>query len=112
MAVLESELGAKIQLIDYQPPRPESPGADATAVIAHGELDVLDFCLPIARTLRRYGLTPVILGDGVESGELQEGQRSRRSSARALVSTVLTRMPRRIHLWRWGSRSARTGPAC
>lgn len=45
--------------------RPELPAAGAarTAVIAHGELDSIDFCVPIARVIARHGLKPVILGD-------------------------------------------------
>jgi hypothetical protein len=34
-----------------------------TVVIVHGDFDVIDFCIPVARIIASHNLTPVILGD-------------------------------------------------
>jgi hypothetical protein len=65
---LRHELGDKVQpylagIINYARPKLPVAGCAQTAVIAHGELDSIDFCVPIARTIARHNLTPVILGD-------------------------------------------------
>ncbi len=39
------------------------PGTQRTAVIAHGDLDPIDFCIPLAKALIKYDLKPIILGD-------------------------------------------------
>lgn len=43
-------------------PLPDA-GSERTAVIAHGGLDALDFCVTMSRALSRYNVKPVILGD-------------------------------------------------
>lgn len=65
---LRYELGDQLRsylanIVDYRPPRLPVAGSAQTAVIAHGDLDSLDFCVPIARAIARHNLTPVILGD-------------------------------------------------
>lgn len=65
---LRHELGGKLRpylagIAKYVPPKLPVPGSAHTAVIAHGELDSIDFCVPIARTIARHNLMPVILGD-------------------------------------------------
>lgn len=65
---LRYELGEKVwpylaSVGDYRPPPMPEAGSERTAVIAHGDVDALDFCVPIARAIASCGLTPVILGD-------------------------------------------------
>lgn len=62
------ELGEKVRpfladIANYRPQVLPPPGSQRTAVIAHGNLDVIDFCVPVARMIAEYGLTPVVLGD-------------------------------------------------
>ena len=65
---LRYELGQKVRpfLADIANYRPEvlSPvDFQPMAVIAHGDLDVIDFCVPVAKMIAGYDLTPVILDD-------------------------------------------------
>jgi len=65
---LRYELGHKVRpfladIASYRPQALPPEGSQRTAVIAHGDLDVIDFCVPMARMIVEYDLTPVILGD-------------------------------------------------
>jgi hypothetical protein len=65
---LRYELGKKLRpfLLDiahYRTPAMPVLGTRCTAVIAHGDLDVPDFCIPVAKVLAQHHLIPVILGD-------------------------------------------------
>ncbi len=65
---LRYEFGQKVHpfladIANYCPQALPPSGSQRTAVIAHGDLDVLDFCVPVAKMISEYGLTPVILGD-------------------------------------------------
>jgi len=65
---LRYELGGKVRrfLADIGSYRSQAlprPGSQRTAVIAHGDLDVIDFCVPVAKMIAECGHTPVILGD-------------------------------------------------
>jgi hypothetical protein len=65
---LRYELGEKVRpfLTDIACFRPSAlppVSSQRTAVLVHGDLDVLDFCVPVAKILKRYNLTPIILGD-------------------------------------------------
>lgn len=65
---LRYELGHKIRpfltsISKYKGQLLPQPGSQRTAVLAHGDIDVIDFCIPIAKTIAGYGLLPVILGD-------------------------------------------------
>ncbi len=65
---LRYELGTKVkpflaEIAAYRPQTLPPAGSQRTAVIAHGDLDVIDFCVPMAKMLHARGLTPVILGD-------------------------------------------------
>ena len=65
---LRYELGQKVRpfltdIANYCPPMLPAAGSQRAAVIAHGNLDAIDFCVPVARVLAKHGLTPVILED-------------------------------------------------
>lgn len=65
---LRHELGDKVRpyltgVARYVRPQLPPAGSTPTAVIAHGDLDSVDFCVPIARAITQQGLTPIILGD-------------------------------------------------
>jgi len=65
---LRYEFGDKVRpylagIVKYVRPKLPVAGSARTVVIAHGELDSIDFCVPIARTIARHNLIPVILGD-------------------------------------------------
>jgi len=65
---LRYELGQKVRpfladIANYRPQALPPAGSRRAAVIAHGDLDVIDFCVPVAKMIAEYGLTPVILGD-------------------------------------------------
>jgi hypothetical protein len=65
---LRYELGQKVRpfmanIAAYRPQVLPPAGSQRTVVIAHGDLDVIDFCVPIAKMIAEYGLTPVILDD-------------------------------------------------
>ena len=65
---LRYELGEKVRpflagIANYHPQALPPAGSQRTAVIAHGDLDVIDFCVPVAKMIAEHGLTPVILGD-------------------------------------------------
>jgi hypothetical protein len=65
---LRYELGPRVSrfmagISNYRPPSRPSVGSERTAVIAHGDLDVVDFCVSVAKTITEYKLQPVILGD-------------------------------------------------
>jgi hypothetical protein len=65
---LRYELGQKVRpfmadIANYRPQSLPPPGSQRTAVITHGDLDVIDFCVPTAKIIAEYGLMPVILSD-------------------------------------------------
>lgn len=65
---LRHELGQQMQpfladIANYRPQGLPPAGSERTAVIAHGDLEVIDFCVPVANMVAAHGLTPVILGD-------------------------------------------------
>jgi hypothetical protein len=65
---LRYELGGKVRpfladIASYRPQELPRPGSQRTAVIAHGDLEVIDFCVPMAKMIAKHKLTPVILGD-------------------------------------------------
>lgn len=47
----------------YQPPALPRAGLQATAIIAHGDLEPIDFTVAVAQVLHRCGLLPVVLED-------------------------------------------------
>jgi hypothetical protein len=65
---LRYELGQKMRpfladIANYRPQAFPPAGSEHTAVVAHGNLQVIDFCVPVAKMVAECGLTPVILGD-------------------------------------------------
>lgn len=65
---LRYQLGDKVRpfltdIANYRPPTLPAAGSQRTAVIVHGGLDAIDFCVPLARIVAEHGLTPVILED-------------------------------------------------
>jgi hypothetical protein len=65
---LRYELGQKMRpfladIANYRPQALPLAGSEHTAVVAHGNLQVIDFCVPVAKMVAECGLTPVILGD-------------------------------------------------
>ncbi len=65
---LSSELGAKVrpfltEIGKYAPPYLGRPGESRTAVVAHGNVESIDFCIEVARAVSKFNLTSVILGD-------------------------------------------------
>lgn len=50
-------------LANYKPPALASAGLQPTAIIAHGELEPVDFTVAIARFASKFNLTPVIIGN-------------------------------------------------
>ncbi len=64
---LRYELSDKVRpfltdIANYHPPTLPAAGLRRTAVVAHGGLDAIDFCVPVAKIIAKHGLTPVILG--------------------------------------------------
>lgn len=53
-------------IAEYRPPTLPNAGSQFTAVIAHGGVDAIDFCVPVARIISEHGLTPVILQDSAD----------------------------------------------
>jgi len=65
---LSSKLGARIrpfltEIGKYKLPQLDAPGSSKTVIISHGNVEAVDYCVTIARTLVKFNLTPVILGD-------------------------------------------------
>lgn len=65
---LRYELGQKVRpflanIAKYRPLILPPPRSQCAAVIAHNGLDVIDFCVPVARIVAGYGFTPVIIDD-------------------------------------------------
>ena len=65
---LRYELGQKVHsfladIANYTPHALPLADSQRTAVIAHGDLDVIDFCVPVAKMIAECGHTPVILDD-------------------------------------------------
>ena len=65
---LRYELGHKIRpfltsISTYKGQQLPPASSQRTAIISHGDIDVIDFCIPIAKTIAGYNLLPVILGD-------------------------------------------------
>lgn len=92
---LQYELGEKartllIGLSRYQAPPLPASGSERTAIIAHGNLNVLDFCIPIAKILTAYHLMPIILGD--PTGKLGQYLNSEGIPHRIIGSAGRTRL--------------------
>ena len=65
---LKYEMGQKVRpfltnVAEYRAHELPEPGSQRTAIIAHGDLDAIDFCVSVAKVIKEYGLTPMILGD-------------------------------------------------
>ena len=65
---LRYELGEKVRpfladIVNYRLQALPPAGSQGTAVIAHGDLDVIDLCVPVAKMIAEYGLTLVVSGD-------------------------------------------------
>jgi len=65
---LRYELGEKVrpfmaEIVNYRSQALPPSGSQKTAFIAHGGIDVIDFCVPIAKIMTTYGLTPVFVDD-------------------------------------------------
>lgn len=65
---LRYELGEKVgpflaDIANYHPQALPPAGSQRIVVIAHGDFDVINFCVPVAKMIAEYELTPVILGD-------------------------------------------------
>jgi len=65
---LRYELGQKVRpfladIANYRPQALPPAGSRRTAVIAHGDIEVIDFCVPMAKMIAGHGLTPIILSD-------------------------------------------------
>jgi hypothetical protein len=50
-------------IASYRPQILPSGGSEHTALIVHGNIDVIDFCVSVAKMIAKYGLKPTILGD-------------------------------------------------
>jgi hypothetical protein len=92
---LRYELGEKVRpfladVANYRPQALPLAGSQRTAVIAHGDLDVIDFCVPVAKMIADHDLTPVILGDS--TGRLARYLKLEGVSHHIIGSTGRTRL--------------------
>ena len=92
---LSYELGQKVHpflanIAKYRPQALPTPGSQRTAVIAHGDLDVIDFSVSMAKMIAKYDLTPVILND--PTGKLGHYLPLEGISHRIIGSAGLTRL--------------------
>ena len=50
-------------IANYRPKALPSAGSEHAVVIVHNNLDAIDFCVPVAKMIAGYGLTPILLDD-------------------------------------------------
>ena len=92
---LRYELGPKVRpflanIANYRTPTLPPPHSQPAVAIAHGDQEVIDFCIPVAKIIAEHGLVPVVLGD--PTGRLAHYLKSENVPHHIIGSTGRTRL--------------------